>query len=293
MFLHAGILWWNCWVPHCNLLGWNISLALAGLFLILPWRDTLRKVGRKCGPRASLMAVFLLAYPATYYINGASGYFSYCVYVPNYAGGELRRPGEDHHSIMFMPYDVINFPLPPGHSIEEAYFEKIRRPTDELLITDPRPWAQHHGMGNRRLTDDGELRDNQPYGHWVHRNPEGKILSEGDILNGKESRPLDVLLSRRKKSDGRRICRRQLGRRLENVDARGRGNPHPISRWRDGDAGGNVPQRATVVKRSDIARGEWRLRSSLILYGIWFFPISSHRLHIALGIPNLTPDPRQ
>lgn len=187
LFLHAGILWWNCRAPHCNLLGWNISLALSGLFLILPWRDTFRESWTKCGPKASLLALFLLAYPATYYINGASGYLSYCVYVPITPSGDLHRPGEDHHSIMFMPYDVINFPLPPGHSIEEAYFDKIRRPTDELLITDPRPWAQHHGMGNRRLTADGELRDNQPYGHWVHRNSEGKLLSEGDILDGKES----------------------------------------------------------------------------------------------------------
>ena len=48
-----------------------------------------------------------------------------------------------------MNYDVVNFPLPPGQSIAEAYFEKIRKPGDELVITDPRPWARQHGVSNR------------------------------------------------------------------------------------------------------------------------------------------------
>ena len=84
VFMHLTIIAWNCWVWHCNLLGWNISLALAGLVLILPlarWRSIASL--RKCSPWAGVAAVFLLLYPATYYFNGASAYLSYCVYVPN------------------------------------------------------------------------------------------------------------------------------------------------------------------------------------------------------------------
>ncbi len=58
--LHGGILLWNCRMPLCNLVGWNVALMLAGLVLITPWRDWPRTALKKCSPLAQLLAIALL-----------------------------------------------------------------------------------------------------------------------------------------------------------------------------------------------------------------------------------------
>jgi len=186
LFLHAGVIWWNCWAPRGNLIGWNVVLAVAGFFLIVPWRNRLA-MWRACRPAAKALAVLMFVYPATYYINWAPAYMSYCVYVPNNPCGELHRPGEVNRWIGGMVYEVTNLPLPPGQWVDEQYFNKIKRPGDVMVIHDPRPWARARGLDGRQLTYDGEFRDDKPYGHWVNRNAEGVIVSEGDIVDGKVS----------------------------------------------------------------------------------------------------------
>jgi hypothetical protein len=185
--LHGGIILWNCLMPCCNLVGWNLALMLAGLVLIMPWRDWPWTSWKQCSAVPRVLALLLLVYPATYYVNGVNAYLSHCIYVPNSAYGELRRPGELPKSVPFLPFEVLNFPLPSGQSINEQYFDKIKKPGDEMIIFDPRPWAQHRNLNGRRLTYDGELRDNLPYGHWIHRDSQGHKLSEGDFADGVET----------------------------------------------------------------------------------------------------------
>jgi hypothetical protein len=55
-----------------------------------------------------------------------------------------------------------------------------------LVIYDPRPWAQHNGMNGRRLTEFGEFRNGERYGHWHYRFDDGSE-SEGDYRNGQKN----------------------------------------------------------------------------------------------------------
>ncbi len=185
--LHGGILLWNCRMPGCNLTGWNVALMLAGLVLIAPWREWPRTALKQCRPLTRVLAIALLVYPAAFYVDAVNGYLAHCIYVPNSAYGELRRTGESPKPTPFIPFEVINFPLPPGQSVAEAYFNKVKQPGDEMIIYDPRPWARHNGMHGRRLTYDGELRNDLPYGHWIRRDDKGNKLSEGDFKDGVET----------------------------------------------------------------------------------------------------------
>lgn len=187
LVVHGGIILWNCLVPCCNLLGWNVALMLAGLVLIMPWREWPWASLKQCRPIAQLLAIALLLYPATFYVDAVNAYLAHCIYVPNSAYGELRRPGETPKSVPFLPFEVINFPLPNGQSIAQQYFDKIKQPGDEMIIYDPRPWARHNGMHGRRLTYDGEMRNDLPYGHWVRRDEQGHKKSEGDFKDGVET----------------------------------------------------------------------------------------------------------
>ena len=198
--VHAGIIRWNCWVPgprpffawpselalHSNLIPWNFVLAVAGFALILPWRNRWA-TWRGSHPLVRGVAFVMLAYPATFYLNWVNAYLSYCIYVPNNACGELHRPGEGKRPISNVCYDVLNFPLSPGQTMNELYFDKFKQPGDTLVIYDPRPWAQSRGLNKRELWYDGEKRNGEYYGHWVNHDARGHVFSEGDMIDGKES----------------------------------------------------------------------------------------------------------
>jgi uncharacterized membrane protein YphA (DoxX/SURF4 family) len=176
--VHSGVIAWNCLSPRNNLIGWNIVLALAGFALILPWREWPWVTWKQCQPLVRVLSIFLLVYPAGYYLNWVNAYLAYCIYVPNTPFGVLHRPDENQMAVPFVPYDAVNVPLPPGHSIAEAYFEKIRKPGDVMIIHDPRPWAQHDGLNGRQLTDLGEFRRGR---HWIYQYPDGTIGADGNV----------------------------------------------------------------------------------------------------------------
>jgi len=55
---------------HCNLVGWNIALGLAGFVLILPWREWPWVSWRRCNLLTRVLAIVLLVSPALFYVNG-------------------------------------------------------------------------------------------------------------------------------------------------------------------------------------------------------------------------------
>jgi hypothetical protein len=181
--LHAGIIWWNCLGLHCNLLGWNSMLMLAGIVLILPWREWPWMSWKQCNWLVRVLVILSLVGPAGFYLNWTAAYLSYCVYVPNTPFAILYRPGEQPKSMTFMPYEVINFPMSPAHSILRKYFEKIRQPGDVMILNDPRPWAQSNEMNGRQITDYGEF----PRGkHWIYESPDGQPNAEGSYIDDKK-----------------------------------------------------------------------------------------------------------
>jgi uncharacterized membrane protein YphA (DoxX/SURF4 family) len=184
LVMHLSIAVWHCPTWHCSVLAWNVALAFAGLALIAPWKESTWTSLRQCNIAVRVAAVFLLVYPAAYYMNWINAYLAHCIYVPNTPNAILHRPGDPDREIAMSPVEITRVPLPPGHEIYERYFDKIKQPGDTLVIHDPRPWAQHNGMNGRQITDDGELRDGAPVGHWVRRDSDGQKQSEGDIEHG-------------------------------------------------------------------------------------------------------------
>jgi hypothetical protein len=183
LFLHAGILFWNCQTWDCNLLLWNISLMFAGLVLISPWREWPWTSWMQSNWPARAASIALLVCPAGYYLNWTAAYLSHCVYVPNTPYAELFRPGESPQFVPFLCYNEVHFPLPPSQEISEQWFNKIRRPGDVLIIHDPRPWAQSRSMNGRQLTDTGEI---HPDEHTIVRYPDGTKLEEGETVDGRK-----------------------------------------------------------------------------------------------------------
>jgi hypothetical protein len=182
IFVHASILVWNCLGPHCNLVGWNIALGLAGLTLILPWREWPWTSWLRCNWFTRIVAIVLLVSPALFYVNGLAAYLSYCIYVPNNPFAVLYRPGEEPKSGTFIGYEVINFPLSPAQSILEAYFNKIRQPGDVMVIHDPRPWAESHNMNGRQLTDFGEFPRGEHRRYYFDEDGHTQLAAEGSYV---------------------------------------------------------------------------------------------------------------
>jgi len=92
-----------------------------------------------------------------------------------------------------MGYEEVNFPLSPSHSILQAYFDKVRQPGDVMIVHDPRPWAESHGMNGREYTDYGEFPRGEHVRYWYdeHDRPVSKKPgSTGDnhLPDGKLSR---------------------------------------------------------------------------------------------------------
>ena len=184
LVVHITILVWNCLGPHCNLVGWNIALALAGFALILPWREWPWTSWLRCNWPARLAAIVLLVSPALFYVNGLAAYLSYCIYVPNNPFAVLYRPGETPMSVTFIGYEVVNFPLSPADSILEAYFNKIRQPGDVMIIHDPRPWAQSRGMNGLQLTDYGEFPRGEHHRYYFDEDNHTQLAAEGSYVDG-------------------------------------------------------------------------------------------------------------
>ncbi|HZZ27497.1 MAG TPA: toxin-antitoxin system YwqK family antitoxin [Pirellulales bacterium] len=178
--MHTSIIIWNCLGPHCNLLGWNMMLALAGFALILPWRESRLVTFRKSNWVAKIATLAVLLLPAAYYVNGIAAYLSYCIYVPNNPFAVLYRPGEEPKTVGFMGYEEVNFPLSPSHSILQAYFNKIRQPGDVMIVHDPRPWAESHGLNGRQYTDYGEFPRGQS---WRYTYEDGVLQTVGSYIN--------------------------------------------------------------------------------------------------------------
>jgi hypothetical protein len=181
---HAIIIVWNCLGPRCNLVGWNIALGLAGLALIVPWREWPWVSWLKCNWLARILAIGLIVSPAAYYVNGVAAYLSYCIYVPNNPFGVLYRPGEEPKSVTFIGYEVVNFPLSPAHSILQAYFNKIRQPGDVMIVHDPRPWAESHDMNGRQYTDFGEFPRGEHRRYYYDEDHHTQLAAEGSYIDG-------------------------------------------------------------------------------------------------------------
>jgi uncharacterized membrane protein YphA (DoxX/SURF4 family) len=192
LLVHSAILWWNCWQWGCNLIGFNSALALAGFVLIWPWKEWPWVTWQKCNWPMRVATVLLFMSPAAFYINGICGYLAYCVYVPNSPFAMLYRPGEDPKFAPMLPvggpdasdggrWREINFPLPPSHSIARQWFDKIRKPGDVLIVHDPRPWGEAHGMNGYQITDFGDF----PRGvHWKHwHETENVLAAEGNTAD--------------------------------------------------------------------------------------------------------------
>lgn len=124
---------------------WNVALAVAGLALIAPWRESLRETLVRSRPLMRLLIVGLLVSPAGWFVGVTDAYLAHHLYsadVPQ-ATSRALGPGATW---------AFRVPLPPEHRLFEQYFRLTCKPGDQLAITDTRWWYRVRGLERRRLT---------------------------------------------------------------------------------------------------------------------------------------------
>jgi hypothetical protein len=155
--LHGGILLalvdrgWNSAVWP-----WNLALVASSYSFFAGWNGPLwaRPVERSRTWRIwQVAAIFLLAYPALYYVNLCDGYLAWCVYAANTPDAVVHdRQSPEGENLFLRAYRPLNVPFSPAVRLFEQHFRRTAEPGDRLEITDPRPLSRWLGKHKRTLT---------------------------------------------------------------------------------------------------------------------------------------------
>lgn len=149
VLLHVGILTslasirWNHAVWP-----WNLSLPVAALLLVRPWKEALPAALRTVGPWVRVAAVGLLVSPLGYYAGVVDAYLAHCLYSANIPEGRIMPAGRRIVTETFAP---MNVPVPPSHRNYRAYYRAVATPGTWLLIDDWRPCARWGGYDHVRV----------------------------------------------------------------------------------------------------------------------------------------------
>ncbi|HEX4147355.1 MAG TPA: MauE/DoxX family redox-associated membrane protein [Pirellulales bacterium] len=122
---------------------WNITLALSGFALVLPWRESLAEDFRRAGVLVRLAAILLLVSPLGYYLGIVDAYLSHCLY-----SGNLPMAHWKGRELVAYTYKDLHVPLPPTYRTYKAYFHAVAKPGDEMTIDDPRWCARAFGYAH-------------------------------------------------------------------------------------------------------------------------------------------------
>lgn len=125
---------------------WNIALALAGLALIFPWRESLIPISAPRRRLVQALVVVILISPAGWFVGITDAYLAHHLYssdVPRASSTALQTSAT---------WSAFEVPLPPEHRLFEQYFQLTCQPGDEMTIRDRRWWFRQQGLDERRLT---------------------------------------------------------------------------------------------------------------------------------------------
>lgn len=112
---------------------WNIALALAGFGLLWNWRESVWFEFRQVGWLAKAAALAILVSPLGYYLGIVDAYLAHCLYSANVPMATMNG-----QPLVGATMNSLGVPLPPTYRTYEAFFRKIARPGDKLVIDDPR-----------------------------------------------------------------------------------------------------------------------------------------------------------
>jgi hypothetical protein len=125
---------------------WNLALALAGLALIVPWKEPLFKILAEIVPSAKALVILILLSPAGWFVGITDAYLAHHLYssdVPRASSTALPTSAT---------WGAFEVPLPPEHRLFEQYFRLTCQPGDEMTIRDRRWWFQQRGQGEQHFT---------------------------------------------------------------------------------------------------------------------------------------------
>lgn len=130
---------------------WNVALALAGLALVRPWRETLAADFRRVGVVCRAAAVVLLISPLGYYLGIVDAYLAHCLYSSN-----LPMAYWQGRELVGYPMPTLHVPLPPTYRTYKAYFHAEAAPGDVMTIDDPRWCARYFGYAHEEVQQPAE-----------------------------------------------------------------------------------------------------------------------------------------
>ena len=159
LLLHGGILLslmragWN---P--SVWPWNLLCAVAGFFLLVPWRRSLVEEWRAATPGLRVAMLVLAIYPLGFYAGVVDTYLSHSLYAQDQPRGyvcnltgevEPVRPGLGNTITYTHPdgpfecreifvSDVLGVPMPPLHRLYADYFDRTCTADEFLLILERR-----------------------------------------------------------------------------------------------------------------------------------------------------------
>lgn len=125
---------------------WNIALALAGLALIVPWREPLLKTMVLSHRLVTALILLILISPAGWFVGITDAYLAHHLYssdVPRATSTALETS---------ITWNVFQVPLPPEHRLFEQYFRLTCQPGDKMTIRDTRWWFRQQGLDQQELT---------------------------------------------------------------------------------------------------------------------------------------------
>ena len=127
---------------------WNIAIALAAPFLFLPDQgDSERPRARHSlsNPRrpaqiVTAIGIFLVVYPAGFYVGIVDAYLAHNLYSANTRTGAICPPQTSadpprcSETSFTSTWNTLNVPLPPERRLYIAWFEKVCRPGETLRL---------------------------------------------------------------------------------------------------------------------------------------------------------------
>lgn len=125
---------------------WNIALALSGLALIAPWKESLLQSITFCHWLLRLAVSFVLVSPIGFYFGIMDAYLAHNLYSSNTPSATTTGVQPD------LTWQAFKVPLPPEHRVFEQYFQRTCKEGDHMVITDSRWWFRRRGLEQRRLS---------------------------------------------------------------------------------------------------------------------------------------------
>ena len=117
---------------------WNISLAAAAFVFFFKWNESLvPAIVRVPGLLKAGLLVLLLS-PIGNYFGMLDAYLSHNLYSDHVPMAVIRSRDGTQRDIATQVYLATNAPLPPEHRLYDAYFVRVAKPGDVMIVTDPR-----------------------------------------------------------------------------------------------------------------------------------------------------------